>query len=141
MKVKVEYQRVEDDAIAVKKWCKVRADGNRGWNQSDAIHLSQTLKKHDTSIDGYIEFIDARLQKVNTEDALWSLKDEVDALKNWYDITGIKYAFDESLAEAVLSNDSLPQSIPNISKLLNSTKKCAALVLKLSVLGLRLQYI
>jgi len=36
MKVKVIHQRVEDDAIAVKKGWNVQADGNRGWNQSDA---------------------------------------------------------------------------------------------------------
>jgi len=87
MKVKVGHQRVEDDAIAVidarnggSKY--VRADDNRGRNKSDAIQFSQILRKHDTSIDGYIEFIDAPLQKVNTEDVPWSLKDQVEALEN-----------------------------------------------------------
>ena len=76
----------------------------------DGINLTKQfpkmLRKHDTSIDGIIDFIDAPLQKVSTEDAPWSLKCQVEALENRYDITGIKYAIDESLAEAVLSDDS-----------------------------------
>jgi len=51
--------------------------------------------------------IDALLQKVSTEDAPWSLKDQVEALKNWYNITGIKYALDERLAEAAVLSDEL----------------------------------
>jgi len=50
--------------LAVKNWWNVRADGNRGWNVSDAIQISPMLRKHDISIAGCIEFIDAPLQKV-----------------------------------------------------------------------------
>ena len=66
MKVKYVHQRVEDDVIAVNKWWNVLADGNRGWNQSDAILFSQMLKKHEdtSSIDGYIEFIYVHLQRL-----------------------------------------------------------------------------
>jgi len=68
MKVKIGHQRVENDAIAVidARNCASKfiwADGNRGWNQSDIVQFSQMLKKHDTSIDGYIEFIDVYLQR------------------------------------------------------------------------------
>ena len=59
MKVKAVHQRVDDDAIAVNKWWNVLADGNRGWNQSEATQFSQMRRKHDTSNDGYIEFIDS----------------------------------------------------------------------------------
>jgi len=64
----------------------------------DGINLTlhKMRRKHGTSIDGYIEFIDSPPRKVNTEDAPWSLKDHVKALERWYDITGIKYALDES---------------------------------------------
>jgi len=46
-------------------------------------------------------FIEEPLQKVDTEDTPWSLKDKVLALENWYHITGIKYALDESLADTL----------------------------------------
>ena len=51
-----------------------------------------------------------------------SLQDQVELLKNWYDVTGMKYALDKSLAEAVLSDDSSPQAISSISDLLKSQK-------------------
>ena len=54
-----------------------------------------------------------------------------------YCITGIKYAFDKSLAEAVLSDDSLPQAMSSIIELLKSTKQRAAFVLKPSLLGFK----
>ena len=46
----------------------------------------------------------------------------VEALENWYDIIGIKDASDESMAEAVLSDDSSPQAISSIRDLLKSQK-------------------
>jgi len=142
MKVKVGHQRVEDDAIAVTdarngESKHVRADANRGWTQSDAMQFVEMLRKHDPNIDEYIEFIEEPLQKVNTKNAPWSLKDQVEALEYWYDVTGIKYALDESLAEAVLYNeDGLPQIMASIKELLANTRGCAALVLKPSLLGL-----
>ena len=66
--------------------------------------------------------IDALLQKVNTEVSPRSFRDQVEALENWCDIIGIKYASDESMAEAVLSDYSLSQAMSRIS-VLKSTKK------------------
>jgi o-succinylbenzoate synthase len=142
MKVKVGHQSVEGDAIAVidarngrSKY--IRADANRGWTESDAIQFVLLLRDHDTNIDSYIEYIEEPLQKVLTLNAPWSLEDQVVALEKWYDLTGIKYALDESLAEAFLSiEDDLPQAMSSIKHILKDTRGCAAFILKPSLLGL-----
>jgi 2-succinyl-5-enolpyruvyl-6-hydroxy-3-cyclohexene-1-carboxylate synthase len=142
MKVKVGHQSVEDDALAVinarKNGSKyVRADANRGWTELDAKQFVLMLRKHDVNIDTYIEFIEEPLQKSNNADVPWSLKGHVEALEKWYDVTGIKYALDESLAEAVLSDENnFPEAMSTISDLLKNTRGCAAFILKPSLLGL-----
>jgi len=141
MKVKVGHQSVEDDALAVinarKNGSKyVRADANRGWTEADAKQFVLMLKKHDANIDSFIEFIEEPLQKGNNADVPWSLKGHVEALEKWYDVTGIKYALDESLAEAVLSDENnFPEAMSTITDLLKNTRGCAAFILKPSVLG------
>lgn len=143
MKVKVGHRSLEDDAINLIDASNgignnfVRADANRAWSKSDALNFVHTLKQMEPKINNTLEFIEEPIQKVEIEGKVWSLSGQVEALERWHDLTGIKYALDESLADVVLASDEdFDHTLDFIRETLTKTRGCAAFVLKPSLLGI-----
>jgi 2-succinyl-5-enolpyruvyl-6-hydroxy-3-cyclohexene-1-carboxylate synthase/pimeloyl-ACP methyl ester carboxylesterase/uncharacterized membrane protein/O-succinylbenzoate synthase len=142
IKVKVGHVSVDEDAIALinaksnsKESVRIRADANRAWRESDAFKFSQVLKTKDVNIVGRLEFIEEPLQKILNAKGLWSFKDQVEALERWHNSTGIKYALDESLADAVRFLADKGNAGLMIKETMQYAKGCAVFVLKPSLLG------
>jgi len=146
MKVKVGHQEIEDDGKAVvesqrnelsKRASRVRADANRSWSMANALEFAKVLNElNDPTISTNLEYIEEPLEK-DSQTKNWDLANQVRALESWSKESGIKYALDESLADAVLGHegdfDELRDYLYNTLK---DAKGCAAFVLKPSLLGL-----
>ena len=141
-KVKVGHGLIEDDAVVLIDAGNdlgnlVRADANRAWSKSDAITFFQTLSTIEPSIADILEFIEEPIEKVHADGRKWSLNDQIEILEEWYESTGIKYALDESLADAIFASDEdFDHTMRNIQETMRSTRGCAAFVLKPSLLGI-----
>jgi len=142
-KVKVGHKSLEDDISALIdiisgiKPIVLRVDANRAWSKSDALQFARILNEKEPRINKVLEFIEEPIQKVDIEGKIWSLSDQVEALERWHDLTGMKYAIDESLADAVLSSDeNFDHILDYIHETMKSTRGCAAFVLKPSLLGI-----
>ena len=99
MKVKVGHQRVEDDAIAVMlEECMFGQMATEDRTNLMLNNFTQLLGKHD------LHWV---YRCISPKGEYWGFTSDferpVEALENWYDILGIKYASDESMAEAVHS--------------------------------------
>lgn len=134
IKVKVGHRDIDDDINAVSGIVsrKKRLDANRAWDFETSINFAARLK--DAVASGGIEFIEEPIKKVTPTEGMWSFEKQIDYLEKWHVTTGMYYALDESIAEALF--ESRPEELSNISSLLRSTQGCAAIVLKPSLIGL-----
>ena len=146
MKVKVGHRQLVDDAQIVidtyahsnSMW--VRADANRGWNESSACAFVQELKQLDDNVVEKIEFIEEPLIKKIDEENKWTLSKQIEELEIWHKETGLMYALDESLADYVEQTRGTDFDViaKNIQKYLYLSSGCAAFVLKPTLLGMEL---
>ncbi len=145
MKVKVGHRDIEDDARdliayrgkdALNRKTGVRADANRSWTDSEALNFVKALKEIDESISDRIEFVEEPIEKTpNTK--TWELRDQIEALEHWSERSSLRYALDESLADAALGHEGdFYQFLDKLFHILKSAKGCAALVLKPSLIGI-----
>ena len=135
IKVKVGHRGINDDVNAISSISssKKRLDANRAWDFETSVDFAARLKG--ASVIGEIEFIEEPIRKVTLTEGKWSLERQIYYLEKWHSATGIYYALDESVAEA-LSESENSKDLSNIGSLLHSTKGCAAIVLKPSLIGL-----
>jgi pimeloyl-ACP methyl ester carboxylesterase/L-alanine-DL-glutamate epimerase-like enolase superfamily enzyme/uncharacterized membrane protein len=146
MKIKVGHSSPVEDARSVintQSSCSgvcVRADANRAWDEVSAVAFADELISLDDGIRNTLEFVEEPLEKQLNKRGSWDLPFQVNALEQWHERTGIKYALDESLADFVLESkgDNFDLLTGNIRKSLLSANGCAALVLKPTVLGMEL---
>lgn len=145
IKVKVGHQDLEKDKAGVLRayqlvdrvTARIRADANQAWNESQAIEFATALEGLDVHAREKLEFIEEPLQPVVNKNGAWSFSEQVVALERSYFQTGIQYALDESLVSLANSSawnyDLILQQLLDIYA--NSTRGCAAFILKPSLLG------
>ena len=152
VKVKVGHQELEEDIAAMslalqhsrsydgRPGGKVRADANRAWNESQALRFATSLDGIDLDFMKRLEFIEEPLQTNNPISLFEDIQTHLEALERWFMHSRIPYALDETLADLVRLCDHDFDRIQDRLKALfsNTTRGCAALVLKPTLIGLEL---
>jgi 2-succinyl-5-enolpyruvyl-6-hydroxy-3-cyclohexene-1-carboxylate synthase len=119
---------------------KVRADANRAWDENAAYLFARSVNAYGaadpTSTPVLLEFVEEPFAK--HADA--SLLDHVSRLTDFYKHTGVAFALDETVFDAVCEfGGSWPEIESFLEKVLNKPDVgCAAVVLKPSLLGIEL---
>jgi pimeloyl-ACP methyl ester carboxylesterase/uncharacterized membrane protein/L-alanine-DL-glutamate epimerase-like enolase superfamily enzyme len=149
-KVKIGHQNSSDDVIAISSalqlassgsqgdTAKIRADANRGFDETKILQLADTLKS--LKLTG-LEYIEEPLEKIfpTTKDESWRLDYQVEALEGLFKQSSIPYALDESISDlADANNYKFDPILEDLKAALLNATGCAALVLKPSLLGLEL---
>ena len=152
LKVKVGHQNLKEDILVVSEafqicdsintygCAMVRADANRAFDDSAAIHFAASLDGIDVHATERIEYVEEPLRKQTIAvSGEWSLAQQVEALERWYKHTAIYYALDESISDLVqIRNFDWDAIVQDLKGAFPSPRGCAALVLKPSLLGLEL---
>lgn len=134
-KIKIGHRDVDEDiktVMNIGSSC-IRLDANRAWSFETAVIFALKLKT--VLKDREVEFIEEPLAKNVSKDGAWTLEDQILCLERLYDKTGLKYALDESVADA-LSLVNFTTYYTEFKNLLMKTRGCAAIVLKPSLIGL-----
>jgi o-succinylbenzoate synthase len=152
-KVKVGHQSAEDDAMAISYAFQIaqsanqagdgqiRADANRGFNDTSAINFARALEEIDVNAIKRLEYVEEPLERRESSKGAgqWSLANQVDALERWYKHTSISYALDESISDlAEIHAHDFYSMMRDLKTVFSTTRGCAAFVLKPSLLGLEL---
>jgi 2-succinyl-5-enolpyruvyl-6-hydroxy-3-cyclohexene-1-carboxylate synthase len=152
-KVKVGHQSAYDDAMAISYAYqvalssanggfegKVRADANRGYNETTALQFANILKGIDSDAFRRLEYVEEPLQSYKSPALEWSFAEQILSLERWHAATEIPYALDESISDlAELHNHDFAAISFDLKKnIVAGSNGCAALVLKPSLLGLEL---
>eukprot|EP00980_Cylindrotheca_fusiformis_P013255 scaffold3373_cov137-Cylindrotheca_fusiformis.AAC.15 len=149
-KVKVGHQSPADDALALMSALqlapstdgnikpKVRADANRGFNESEAVEFAGSLETTDIQRLEYVEEpLWTRISDKNKGE--WTLRYQVEGLEEWFQQTSMRYALDESVLDlAKMHGHEFVPMLEDLRRVFQTAGGCAALVLKPSLLGLEL---
>jgi uncharacterized membrane protein/pimeloyl-ACP methyl ester carboxylesterase/O-succinylbenzoate synthase len=147
-KVKIGHQSLSLDIQALRNVLKVngntgnvRADANRGFNQSSFSDFAKTLNSFDIlPIGQSFEYVEEPLEKQIEEDAGWTLEKQVEALECSFRENYIPYALDESIYDLLElhNNDFSAMKKTMLNVFGESPRGCAAIILKPSLLGLEM---
>ena len=148
-KVKIGHQPLSVDIQALRSTLlnidrdtgMIRADANRGFNQSSFAKFAKAVKTmENVSIDLKLEYIEEPLEKQIEEDGLWSLEKQVAALERSFNENFIPYALDESVYDLleIHHNDFSAVAANLLGVFGESSRGCAAIILKPSLLGLEM---
>ena len=149
LKVKIGHQNLSSDLKILNSSLfdidqnigMIRADANRGFNQSAFAHFTEAVKMlEDTHTNIRWEYIEEPLEKQATENSPWSLETQIYALEHSFNKSSIPYALDESLYDLLElhQNDFLAVAENLIEVFSQGSRGCAAVILKPSLLGLEM---
>ena len=148
IKVKIGHQSEDEDANSISRAFfvadqqagqnrgRIRADANRAWNESQAIHFCSSLDGLDLRASERVQYIEEPLERI-CENGVWDIANQVDSLERFFRHTGIQYALDESIADLMLADSSWEEKRAKLQGVFSQGKRgCAAFILKPAVLGL-----
>ncbi len=146
-KVKIGHQSLSVDMEALQNALidtngdgrRVRADANRGFNQSSFSNFAEALNSLNiVDVGDRFEYIEEPLEKQIDNDGSWSIENQVKALESSFSENSIPYALDESVHDLLeFHNNDFSVVKESLLKVFSeSTRGCAALILKPSLLGL-----
>ncbi|MGK3735058.1 MAG: 2-succinyl-5-enolpyruvyl-6-hydroxy-3-cyclohexene-1-carboxylate synthase [Bacillariaceae sp.] len=148
-KVKIGHQPLSVDIQALRSTLlnidrdtgMIRADANRGFNQSSYAKFAKAVKTmENVSINVRLEYIEEPLEIQIEEGAPWSLEKQVAALERSFNENFIPYALDESVHDLleIHLNDFSAVAANLLGVFGESSRGCAAIILKPSLLGLEM---
>jgi len=148
-KVKIGHRNLSVDMKALRSAVQnmngdatnIRADANRGFNQTTFSKFAETMIDLDILPFGTeLEYVEEPLEKQIEEGSNWTLEQQIAALERVFSETSIPYALDESIYDLLeLHGSSFPRVKENLLDVFNnSTRGCAAIILKPSLLGLEM---
>jgi len=148
-KVKIGHQSHSADILALRNTLMnidrdtgmIRADANRGFNQSAFAHFAEAMKTlENTPVSLRLEYVEEPLEKQIEDDVHWSLEKQVAALEHSFNETLIPYALDESLHDLFEIHhhnfSAVAESLIGVFG--ENSRGCAAIILKPSLLGLEM---
>ena len=149
LKVKIGHQSLSVDIEALRNALlnmdgdegNIRADANRGFNQSSFSSFAETFKSLDIiGIENRFEYIEEPLEKQIQKDGSWTLEKQVAALEDSFTQNSIPYALDESVHDLLEFHDNNFAAVKEtlLKVFGESTRGCAAVILKPSLLGLEM---
>ncbi|CAJ1955113.1 unnamed protein product [Cylindrotheca closterium] len=113
----------------------IRADGNRGFNETEALEFLSAIR--DIGLDR-LEYIEEPL-RVASEMSSWSLREHTGRLQKLYEETRVPFALDESIVDlAELHSYDFSSIMEDLKRVVPTRSGCVALILKPSLLGLEL---
>jgi 2-succinyl-5-enolpyruvyl-6-hydroxy-3-cyclohexene-1-carboxylate synthase len=141
IKVKIGHQSEQEDLISIQsvqnEWrdSMIRADGNRGFNQSSFLNFTSHF---DPQMLAKFEYIEEPLERQLEDDSKWSLETQVNALERCFHETSIPYALDETIFDLMHLHQNEVNAVEKDLRrvFMTGPKGCASVVLKPSLLGL-----
>ncbi len=121
---------------------KIRADANRAWDQKAATKFASTLKIFDSDFVRHLEFVEEPLAIQKSRGVLWIPENQINELEEWYKLSGIPYALDETLADMIFTEnfefDSIADRLRAVFTSGERRVGCAVLILKPALIGFEL---
>jgi 2-succinyl-5-enolpyruvyl-6-hydroxy-3-cyclohexene-1-carboxylate synthase len=148
-KVKIGHQSLSGDIQALRNALlnmngdtgNIRADANRGFNESSFSNFARTLNNLDIfPITERLEYVEEPLEKQIEGNACWTLEKQVAALERSYNQNSIAYALDESVHDLLeLHSKNFSAVTENLLNVFGEGPRgCAAIILKPALLGLEM---